>query len=227
MNKNKKGKLIVLDGGDGSGKTTQAKLLVVRLKKRGISVKFFSFPRYEESFFGELVARYLRGELGKIDQVSPYLIALAYADDRAQTRVEMEELLAKGGVVLCDRYTTSSQAHLSANLPEAKREEFISWIDELEYNQHKMPRPDKVIYLYVPWQVGRKITIQGANSRAYSKTEDIHEKSNHHRIEAEKMYLKFVSEHRNWNLIDCIENGKLLPIDDIARKLDKLINLVV
>ena len=77
------------------------------------------------------------------------------------------------------------------------------------------------------WKVGSKITIQGANSRAYSKTEDIHEKSNHHRIEAEKMYLKFVSEHRNWNLIDCIENGKLLPIDDIARKLDKLINLVV
>jgi len=227
MTKNKKGKLVVLDGGDGSGKSTQAKLLVARLKKRKIPVKFYSFPRYEESFFGKLVGRCLRGEFGQIDQVSSYLIALAYADDRAQTRVEMEGFLEKGAVVLCDRYTTSSQAHLSANLPEAERKKFISWVDELEYGQHKMPRPDKVIYLYVPWQVGRKITIKGANSRAYSKLEDIHEKNNHHRVEAEKMYLKFAKEHKNWNMIDCVKNGNLLPIEDIAGKLDKLINLVV
>lgn len=227
MTKNKRGKLVVLDGGDGSGKSTQAKLLVTRLKKRGIPVKFYSFPRYEESFFGKLVGRYLRGEFGQIDQVSPYLAALAYADDRAQTRLEIEKFLSDGGLVLCDRYTTSSQAHLSVNLPIKEQKKFINWISELEYEQHKMPRPDKVIYLFVPWQEGRKLTRNGASSRKYSTKADIHEASDKHRIEAEKMYLKLAKENKNWEIVDCMDSGKLLSIESIAKKLDKLINLVV
>lgn len=225
--KRRRGKLIVIDGGDGSGKNTQAKLLTKRLKQKGIEVGLYSFPRYQKSFFGELVARYLRGEFGKLDQIPPYLAALAYADDRAQVREEIEQYLSRGAIVICDRYTTSSMAHLSANLSPAKRKEFINWIDELEYRQHKMPRPDKVIYLYLPWQQAERLIKKGAKTRRYSKKADIHEKSNRHRIEAEKIYLKFVKKHQNWEKIDCLENNKLLPIATIEEKIDKSLELVV
>lgn len=223
----KKGKLIVIDGADGSGKNTQANLLIARLKKQGHKVKLFSFPRYEGSFFGTIVARYLRGEFGPINQVSPYLAALAYAADRGFARAEIDELLIKGGIAICDRYTTSSQAHLAANLPPEKRKEFISWIEELEYKQYKMPRPNKIIYLYVPWRQAIALTQKVIKSRKYSTTADIHEASNKHRIEAEKMYLKLANENKNWEIVDCMDSGKLLSIESIARKLDKLINLVV
>jgi len=225
--KNRHGKLIVIDGGDGSGKTTQGKLLVKRLTEQGILAKFVSFPRYYSSFHGAMVAQYLRGEFGSLNQVSPYLVALTYAIDRAQAREEIEQFLARGGIVICDRYTTSSMAHLSANLSPAKRNKFINWIDELEYRQHKMPRPDKVIYLYVPRMLSDKLTKKGAKTRRYSNKADIHENNQKHRIEAEKMYLKFCKQNKNWEKINCVKDNKLKPISTISRDIDKIIKLVV
>lgn len=219
----RKGKLIVIDGGDGSGKTTQVKLLVDQLKERGIKAKHLSFPRYYSSFHGQFVGRYLRGEFGDIGRVSPYMAALAYALDRASAREEIESYLASGGYVICDRYVTSSMAHLSANLPEEERKAFIEWVDELEYRQHKMPRPDLVIYLYVPWEVGQKLTEQAAGERRYSKKADIHEKSKTHRQEAEKMYLSLVHSRKHWVKIDCVKDEILMSIEEIQKKIQMLL----
>ncbi|MFN4212755.1 MAG: hypothetical protein ACK4FL_02200 [Microgenomates group bacterium] len=221
--KKRKGKLIVIDGGDGSGKTTQAQLLVKYLKDKGFKVKYYDFPRYYSSFHGRLVGRFLAGEFGSLDSVSPYLASLAYALDRVSVKEEMEEWLAKGGIIVCNRYVTSNMAHQAARLPQGKREEFVKWIDELEYRQHKMPRPDLVIYLYVPWQIGVQLTAKKAGSRGYVAGFDIAEKDLKHRQEAEKMYLSLAKKQKKWVRIDCVEEGKILPVGKIFEKVKEVV----
>ena len=113
-----KGKLIVIEGTDGSGKTTQLKLLKSYLEKNSIPVETVSFPRYKKSFHGKTVAKYLRGEFGAMDSVSPYLVSLAYAMDRATAKWDMNKWLREGKIVIADRYATSNMAHSAAKLPE-------------------------------------------------------------------------------------------------------------
>lgn len=221
--KKRKGRLIVIDGGDGSGKATQGQLLVKYLKEKGFKVKYYDFPRYYSSFHGRLVGRFLAGEFGSLDSVSPYLASLAYALDRASVKEEMEEWLAKGGVIVCNRYVTSNMAHQAAKLPPEKREEFIKWIDELEYRHHKMPRPDLVIYLYVPWQIGLRLTAKKAGRRGYVKGFDIAEKDLKHRQEAEKMYLYLAKKQKKWVKINCAKEGKILPVEEIFERVKKAI----
>lgn len=219
----RKGNLIVIDGGDGSGKTVQTELLVKYLMKKELKVKTYDFPRYYSSFHGRLVGRFLAGEFGDLDSVSPYLASLAYALDRVSVKDEMEEWLKKGGIIVCNRYVTSNMAHQGARLPEEKRKEFIKWIDELEYRQHKMPRPNLVIYLYVPWRIGWELTKKKAEKRRYVKGADIAEKDIKHRQEAEKMYLYLAKTQKNWVKIDCVKDGKILPIEEIHKKIIKIV----
>ncbi len=217
--KDRRGKLIVIDGSDGSGKTTQANLLMKFFKNQGFKVKIYDFPRYYSSFHGRLVGRFLRGEFGNLETVSPYLASLAYALDRASVREEMEDWLNQGGIIICNRYVSSNMAHQGARLPQDKRQEFLDWIDELEYRQHKMPRPDLFIYLYVPWKIGMELTAKKASQRRYVKGADIQEKDLYHRQEAEKMYLYLSKHQKKWVKIDCVVNNKILPIEEIHKKV--------
>lgn len=198
------GKLIVVDGGNGSGKTTQGELIISFLKKHQLKAKYFHFPQYYNSFHGKTVTRFLNGEFGNIDQVSPYLSSLAYAVDRATAKREMEDFLNKGGYVVSDRYVTSSMAHQGAKFKDDKnKKEFLKWIYELEYKVHRVPKEDIVIYLYVPWKIGLKLTGKRGKK-------DIEEKDLKHWIMAEKMYLEFAKKYKHWVKIDCVKNGKLL-----------------
>ncbi len=204
--KERKGKLIVIDGGDGSGKATQAKLLSDYLKKKKIPVKTFDFPRYYTSFHGKMVGRYLTGEFGDVNEVSPYLVSLAYAVDRAGAREEINEWLKKGGIVLTNRYTTTSKAYMSAKIDPDKREEFIEWLDELEYRIHRMPREDLVIYLDVPLEISQKLMEKRVN-RNYTngQRKDIHERNLAYLKEVEKMYLDLIKKNKNWIKINCLQ----------------------
>ena len=223
VGKERKGKLIVIDGGDGSGKATQSELLINYLKKHNEKVKYMDFPRYYTSFHGRIVGRFLAGEFGKLDDISPYLASLAYALDRASAKDEMDSWLAHGGTIISNRYATSSMAHQAARLPEKNRKEFVGWIDELEYKVHKIPREDVVVYLYVPWRIGLELT-QKKNDRGYiGKGMDLAEKDVRHRQEAEKMYLDLADSQSNWILIDCVKDGAILPKETIHRRvIDKL-----
>lgn len=219
IEKNRRGKLIVIDGGDGSGKTTQAELLMTHLKNHGVLVKGFDFPRYYSSFHGQMVGRFLAGEFGSLDAVSPYLASLAYALDRASAKEEMDSWLSHGGVIICNRYATSNMAHQGARLPEEKRKEFLEWIDELEYKVHKIPREDIVIYLHVPWRAGVELT-QKKGERAYlGDRKDILEADTTHRQASEEMYLQLAKKRKNWVLVECVDDGKILSKEAIHQKI--------
>lgn len=221
---NKKGKLIVVDGGDGSGKTTQAEMLVSHLKSKKIPVKYMDFPQYYHSFHGKTVAKFLRGEFGKIDEVSPYLSSLAYALDRASVKREMDEFLEKGGIIIANRYATSNMVHQSAKFKNpSERKEYLKWIYELEYKVHKIPREDIVIYLHVPWKIGLSLSENKIKRRYLKGKEDIAEKDLKHRQETEKMYLLLAEKYKHWKKIDCVENKKLLSKEEIQEKIISLL----
>jgi len=217
VEKRRRGKLIVIDGGDGSGKTTQSELLMGYLKSCKIAVKGFDFPRYYSSFHGQIAGRFLAGEFGS--DVSPYLASLAYALDRASAKEEMDMWLTHGGVIVSNRYATSNMAHQGARLPEDKRSEFLEWIDELEYKVHKIPREDIVIYLHVPWRVGMELTKKKGERAYLGDRKDILEADTKHRQGSEHMYLELAKKRNNWIIVECVKDGKILSKEKIHEKI--------
>jgi len=218
--KQPKGKFIVIDGGDGSGKTTQTRLLVNKFKKSSLPVKYYDFPQYYSSFHGKTVAKFLRGEFGSIKDVSPYLASLSYALDRASVKKEMEDFLARGGTIIANRYATSNLAHQGAKFKNlARREEFLKWLYELEYKIHKIPKENIVIYLYVPWRIGAELNAREEDKKYLKGKPDIAETSQDHRIRSEKMYLTLVAKNRHWVKVNCVKDNKILPKEVIHQKI--------
>lgn len=223
-----KGKLIVIEGGDGSGKATQTDLLVSDLKKRKIPVRHFDFPRYKESFYGKLVGRFLSGEFGSLEDISPYLASLPYALDRREVRDEMIALLDEGTHIVSNRYVTSNMAHQAAKLSPGKREAFISWIKELEYRENQMPEPDMVIYLHVPWKTALELTQEKSDKREYYKGLDIAERDIEHRKNSTEVYKWLAYSDPKWETIECIDrNGKLKMIDEIHTELLHIVEQIL
>lgn len=214
------GTLIVIDGGDGSGKATQSKLLLEYFEKHNKISKCIDFPNYD-TFFGKMVAQFLRGEFGTIEEVSPYLASLLYANDRRLAKKEIQQFLAHGGNIISDRYVTASMAHQGAKFThEEEKHTFLEWIQQLEYKIHGMPKEDIVIYLYVPWKIAQELT-KHKNERAYLNggKEDIQEKDENHRQQSEKMYLELAEKNSHWVKIDCVENNKILSVQEIHKKI--------
>lgn len=208
------GKLIVIEGGDGAGKTTQVSLLSKGLKDKNIPHEVISFPRYEDNLYGGLIKRYLEGEFGSIEQVNPYLVALAFAGDRALAKSQIKQWLDEGKIVIANRYVPSSKAHLSANLPQEKREEFIKWLDNLEYGMGAI-KEDLVILLNVDPKVGQK-NAQDRN------LVDLHEESLEHLNQTSKIYLE-LSKQEDWVVVNCMEDDKMKPIEDIHQEVWKIL----
>ncbi|MBI4129921.1 dTMP kinase [Candidatus Roizmanbacteria bacterium] len=219
-----RGKLIVIDGGDGSGKTTQVSLLKAWFEKTKNPAYFIKFPRYE-TFYGKIVAQFLRGEFGSLQDVSPYLASLPYALDRMDAREEMEKQLSEGKHIVCDRYVTSSIAHHSAKIETVDEQKvYKEWVEALEYDHHRMPRPDLVISLYVPWQIGLKLTWKIEKNRAYIDRADIHERDYEYRQTVEAMYRHLAKTEKNWIEINCVdEKGTLLSSQEIHKKIVRVV----
>src|SRR5713101_7030736 len=141
-----RGKLIALEGIDGSGKRTQLDRLAHALEARGLSITRISFPRYDSSF-GKLAGRYLNGDFGPLESVDPHLSAVLYAGDRFEAKGESESNLAAGKIVLSDRYTGSNLAHQTERVPRSQRDECPAWLKRLEYSIYALPVEDLVVYL--------------------------------------------------------------------------------
>jgi dTMP kinase len=212
-----RGKLIVLEGIDGSGKRTQLDLLASELDARGLDTFRISFPRYE-SFYGKLVGRYLNGEFGALDAVDPHLSALLYAGDRLEAKLEIEAALSSGKIVLADRYIGSNVAHQSARVPLEQREEFFAWLKKLEYGLYALPAEDLVIYLRVPVQEAHRL-VGLKSARGYTSLKrDIQEADIKHLEQTAIIYDRLATE-ANWARINCFNSvsGVLYSPEEIHR----------
>ncbi|MEA3355593.1 MAG: hypothetical protein U9Q63_03885, partial [Patescibacteria group bacterium] len=211
----RKGKLVIIDGADGSGKATQTKKLLKYLKKQKIKNRYITFPRYYTSFHGKHVGRFLTGEFGGNNKVSPYMSSLAFALDRLTARDEIMEWLREGNIVVADRYVSASMAHQTSKLPPRKRDDFITWLYDMEYKEHKLPKEDIVIYLYVPVKKAQ-VLISKKGRRRYTKGKDEAEKDVKHQKKSIEMYKKLCKRFKHWQMIKCVDKkGNLLSIDQV------------
>lgn len=218
-----RGKLITIEGIDGSGKGTQAKMLLEKLLERSIPAKLYSFPNYDETFFGKEVGAFLRGEFGSIESVNPKLASILFAGDRFEKKYEIESDLSNGVIVICDRYVDSNIAHQCAKLSPDKRQEFCDWLESLEYKVFGMPKPDIVFLLDVPLSISREMVLK-KNKRSYTDAkEDIHESAHGYLEEVFSMYLE-LGKCRLWQKIECTTNSH---IRDAAEINESIVNFVI
>ena len=215
------GKLIVIEGLDGSGKATQAGLLAQSLEGEGRRVKKVSFPNYE-SDSSALVRMYLAGQFGdKPEGVNAYAASMFYAVDRyASYKTQWADFYAQGGIVVADRYTTSNAVHQCSKLPRDQWEEYTAWLFEQEYQKIGIPAPDLVIYLKVDPQVSQKLMsgrYQGDESR-----KDIHEKDLEY-LDRSRQAAEYCARTFDWITVDCAQSGELRSIQDIHNQLLELV----
>ena len=200
-----RGKLIVLEGIDGSGKRTQIDMLSGVFAQRGIPYETTSFPNYS-GYFGKLAGQFLNGEFGPLDAVDPHFSALLYAGDRFESKPALEAALAAGKTLVADRYIASNLAHQGARAAPEKREEFMDWLRRLEYQIYGLPAEDLVIYLRLPAQEAHRLIGEKA-SRAYTgRRRDLQEASQEHLAAAAQVYDE-LSRQANWVKIECVEGA--------------------
>jgi dTMP kinase len=227
----KKGKLVVIDGTDGSGKTTQANLLIKHLKREGRKVKFIHFPRYEDNFFGKFIAHCLSEQYYNWVKIHPKIASIVYAADRWESKEKIEGWLKEGYIVVMDRYISSNQIHQGGKIKNTKkREDFMKWLAEMEYNVFKIPKPDLVIYLSLPIHQVLKF-IRDRNykgARVYlGGKKDVHEKDLNFLKNSIKSALWLVKTEKKWLKIDGIQNGKLRSFENIHEEIYKKIQKII
>jgi len=215
---------IVIEGLDGSGKSTQLRLLTDYLDKNNIKYKYLHFPRTEEGIFGDLVARFLRGDLGEIDNVNPYLVGLIYAGDRNDAKINIKKWIDDGYFVIVDRYVYSNMAFQGAKLrTNDEKQKLRSWLNELEYNYYKIPKPDISFFLDVPFSfTTNSLTKQrDGDDRDYLKgKQDIHEADLSFQETVRREYLSLIKYDTDFKLIKCYNsNENMLSPDEIFNKL--------
>jgi len=218
-----KGKLIIIEAGDGSGKATQTEKLFQRLMLENFKVKKIEFPNYA-SESSALVKMYLNGEFGTDpDSISPYIASSFYAVDRyASFKKDWEMFYQAGGIILADRYTTSNMVHQAAKIDEeSDRNKFIDWLYDFEYNIFGLPVPDYVVYLDMPPEVSAGLISKRA-SKASDVLQDIHEADKQYLIKSYTNANRIASKY-NWHKVMCVSNNSLKTIDEIHEEVYKLV----
>ena len=211
------GKLIVIEGTDGSGKSTQFKALTERLRNEGTNFKTLVFPQYSEPS-SALIRMYLGGEFGtNPSDVNAYAASAFYAVDRyASYKKDWGEWFEQGGIIVSDRYTTSNAVHQTSKEPKEKQGEFLRWLYEFEYDKLGLPRPDLTIYLDVPTAFTEKL-MRHREASTNTKA-DIHEQDMDYLAtcrETGRAAAKFY----NWTIIDCVKDGQMRSIEDIHQEI--------
>lgn len=219
-----KGRLVVIDGTDGSGKATQSKLLHNYLKNHKISYGYFDFPQYQGSFFGRFIGKFLRGELGDPGTLNAYLISLPYALDRWQANARIRLALQRKKLVICNRYASSNMAYQISRADSKHRYNLFRWLKTLEYKEFGIPKEDLVIFLYVPFSFAQRLLVQ-KELRSYLKgaRKDIVEQDLNLLKKVDQTYLWLLKQSPNWVRVDCVEKNRLLSKQAIHEKVVTLL----
>ncbi|MBN1599664.1 MAG: dTMP kinase [Bacteroidales bacterium] len=214
---------IVIEGLDGSGKSTQIRYVKEYLEKRDLKTKFIHFPRTDSPIWGELISRFLRGELGDINNVDPYIVAMLYAGDRKDAAALLEDWMEQNYMVIADRYLYSNIAFQCAKIEDqTERDKLAKWIKHLEYTYNKIPVPDLNIFLNVPFEFTRSnlINARNGNDRDYlNGADDIHESDLVLQQKVREIYIWQVRGNEDFEMIDCSDNNGNMLTSEIISKL--------
>lgn len=229
-----KGKFFVFEGIDGSGKSTQTKLLTEALKQQGYQIEKIDFPQYGKASAG-LLENYLKGLYGSSEEVGPYRASVFYACDRYDLSFKIKKWLNEGKIVISDRYVVSNIGHQGGKLISNKTawNKYVNWLYQLEYKLFGIPKPDYTIILKITPELSQKksndITDDDKKQKriAYlgnDKKHDIHERDKKHLADALKSYMAIAKKHPGeYKIIDCEKDGKFLPIEAIHQKILKVV----
>lgn len=220
--------LIVLEGLDGAGKSTQVRKLRNYLQQKVNRLEYIHFPRYDSTVYGPLISRFLRGDFGSLDSVHPNLVALLFAEDRHGAAPSIREALDSGATVLLDRYVYSNIAYQCAKLHDEKeREDLRNWIFQTEYVDFGIPRPDLNIFLDVPTsfvESNLSHARKGQDRNYLQGASDIHEADVDFQKAVRQMYLSQCEMDPSFIRVDCSDaDGCMLPPDAIFERIEKVV----
>ena len=215
---------IVLEGLDGAGKSTQIRMLRQLFADRGVESEYVHFPRFDSPVYGQLIARFLRGEFGGVQEVDPYLVALIFAGDRADAAPQIRQWLAEGKAVVLDRYVYSNVGFQCAKLPAGEeRDRLADWIVNLEFGHNALPRPDLSLFLDVPFAfTERKLSeVREGDDRDYLQGgQDIHEASLQLQQDVRSVYLASSAKDPSLRVVDCSDaSGAMESPEGIFAKI--------
>ena len=211
------GKLIVIEGTDGSGKSTQFRMMSEHLEKDNIAFKHLVFPRYKEES-SALIRMYLGGQFGsKPSDVNAYAASAFYAVDRyASYKMDWGKWYEDGGLILSDRYTTSNSVHQASKENPEDREKYLHWLYDFEYAKMGLPKPDLVIYLDVPTDFTQKLLR--SREAATNTTADIHEQDMQYLATCRETG-RAAAAYYGWTVISCVKDGEMRTIEDIHEEI--------
>lgn len=215
---------IVLEGLDGAGKSTQISKLREMFRAKGIESEYLHFPRFDAPVYGDLIARFLRGDLGSVESVNPYLVALLYAGDRAEAASMIRKWIENGKVVIVDRYVYSNIGYQCAKMASGQeRTTLREWILHTEYNEFGIPKPDLSLFLDVPFAfTERKLSeVREGDDRSYLQGgKDIHEASLDLQRRVREVYLESAQASDDLKVVDCsAEDGTMASPEDIFERI--------
>ena len=215
---------IVLEGLDGAGKSTQIRMLRQLFADRGVESEYVHFPRFDSPVYGQLIARFLRGEFGGVQEVDRYLLALFFAGDRADAAPQIRQWLAEGKAVVLDRYVYSNVGFQCAKLPAGEeRDRLADWIVNLEFGYNALPRPDLSLFLDVPFAfTERKLSeAREGDDRDYLQGgQDIHEASLQLQQDVRSVYLASAAKDPSLRVVDCSDaSGAMESPEGIFAKI--------
>jgi dTMP kinase len=215
--------LIDIEGIDGSGKGTQARLLCDHLLASGVSSTLISFPRYEATLFGRAVGEYLNGKFGSLAEVHPFLVSLLFAGDRFESKSYLLEALRTSDVVVLDRYVASNVAHQASKLDGAARADLTEKILEIEFTIFGLPRPDLVLLLDLPIWEAQDLIARKAARNYTSRKADIQEADAGYLARVREVYHELARSEPGWKTVACCDGQRLKTIEEIASAIWQIV----